>query len=171
MRGAIRAWADAFKALCSAVMAICDLSALPPKGPLLGLDPGTKTIGVAACDGLRLIASPVETIARGKKLAPALARLFALYDDRAATGLVMGLPLNMDGSEGPRAQSARALAHNILQTRDIPIAFQDERLSSAQAERVMIEADLSRARRAELIDASAAALILQSAIDRLANTA
>lgn len=152
-------------------MPILDLSDLPANGPLLGLDPGSRTIGVAACDGLRLIASPVETIARGKKLAPALSRLFELYDDRGACGLIMGLPLNMDASEGPRAQSARALAYNILKARDLPLAFQDERLSSAQAERVMIDADLSRARRSEIIDASAAAVILQAAIDKLANTA
>lgn len=151
-------------------MGIVNLSDMPKTGALLGIDPGSKTIGVAACDSLRLIASPTETITRGKKLAPALKRLFELYDDRAATGLIVGLPLNMDASEGPRAQSARALAYNILQARDLPIAFQDERLSSAQAERVMIDADLSRARRAELIDASAAAVILQTAIDRLANT-
>ena len=152
-------------------MAIVDLKDLPTKGPLIGLDPGSKTIGVAACDGLRLIASPVETISRSKKLSPALSRLFEIIDDRNTVGLVIGLPLNMDGSEGPRAQSARGFAHNILQKRDVPIALFDERLSSAQAERVMLEADLSRARRAEIIDASAAAIILQSAIDRLANMA
>lgn len=151
-------------------MGIVNLADMPKTGALIGIDPGSKTIGVAACDGLRLIASPVETITRGKKLGPALKRLFELYDDRTATGLIVGLPLNMDASEGPRAQSARALAYNILQARDLPIAFQDERLSSAQAERVMIDADLSRARRSELIDASAAAVILQTAIDRLANT-
>jgi len=151
-------------------MAIGALSDLPPTGPLLGLDPGAKTIGLAACDAGRLIASPVETLGKGRKLAPVLDRLLAIFDERGAVGLVIGLPLNMDGSEGPRAQSARALAHNVLRARDIPIAFFDERLSSAQAERVMIEADLSRARRAEIIDASAAAVILQTAIDRLANT-
>ena len=150
-------------------MALCDLNDLPAHGPLLGLDPGSKTIGLAACDAGRLIASPVETLAKGRRLAPVLEKLLAIYDERGAVGLVLGLPLNMDGSEGPRAQSARALAHNILKERDVPIAFFDERLSSAQAERVMIEADLSRARRAEIIDASAAAVILQTAIDRLAN--
>lgn len=152
-------------------MPLVDLQDLPPTGPLIGMDPGTKTLGIAACDALRLIASPVETIRWGRRLAPALERLLALVETRGAVGLVIGLPLNMDGSEGPRAQSARALARNILAARDLPIAFQDERLTSAQAERAMVEADLSRARRAELIDASAAALILQSAIDRLANTA
>ena len=150
-------------------MALCDLNDLPAHGPLLGLDPGSKTIGLAACDAGRLIASPVETLPKGRKLAPVLEKLIVIYDERGAVGLVLGLPLNMDGSEGPRAQSTRALAHNILKARDVPIAFFDERLSSAQAERVMIEADLSRARRAEIIDASAAAVILQTAIDRLAN--
>ena len=149
-------------------MAIVELTDLPETGPLIGVDPGTKTLGLSACDGLRLIASPVTTIAR-KKLAADLNALFAEYDQRGAVGLVLGLPLNMDGTEGPRAQSARALARNILKARDVPIALHDERMSSAQAERAMMDADLSRARRAELIDASAAAVILQTAIDRLAN--
>ncbi|MEM7767248.1 MAG: Holliday junction resolvase RuvX [Pseudomonadota bacterium] len=150
-------------------MAICDLVDLPPTGVLLALDPGARTIGVAACDAGRLIASPVETIARGRRLAPALERLLALIDARAAVGLVMGLPLNMDGSEGPSSQAARALAHNILKARNLPIAFQDERLTTAQAERDMIQSDMRRDKRAALIDASAAAIILQTAIDRLAN--
>jgi len=150
-------------------MAICNLEDLPPAGVLLGLDPGSRTIGIAACDPGRLIASPVETIPRGRRLAPALERLLAIIDARGAVGLVMGLPLNMDGSEGPRSQAARALARNILGARDLPIAFQDERLTSAQAERDMIASDLRRDRRAALIDASAAAIILQTAIDRLAN--
>ena len=145
----------------------CTLETLPPVGPLLAIDPGTKTLGIACSDSTRMIGSPVETITRGKKLAPALVRLFDIYDNRNCVGVVMGLPLNMDGSEGPRAQSARALVHNILEKRDIPIAFQDERMSTAQAERAMIDADLSRRRRAELIDASAAAIILQTALDRL----
>ena len=148
-------------------MALIDLAQFPTSGALLGVDPGTKTLGVAATDGLRMIASPVETIVRGKKLGPALDRLFELYADRKAVGLVVGLPLNMDGSEGPRSQSARALVHNILQRSDIPVALQDERLSTAEAERAMIAADLSRKRRAELIDASAAAIILKAALDRL----
>ena len=147
-------------------MALIDLTDLPKSGPLIGIDPGSKTLGIAASDGLRLIASPVETIKR-TKLKNDLKRLFELYDERGAAGLVVGLPLNMDGSEGPRAQSARALVRNIVQTRDVPVALQDERMSSAQAERAMLEADLSRARR-ELIDASAASVILQTAIDRLA---
>jgi len=150
-------------------MALIELTDLPATGALIGIDPGSKTLGIAASDGLRLIATPVETITKGKKLAPALKRLFEIVDERSAAGLVIGLPLNMDGSEGPRAQSTRALAYNILQTRDLPITLFDERLSSAQAERAMIEGDLSRARRSELIDASAAAVILQTALDQLAN--
>ncbi len=148
-------------------MALTDFSSFPKRGVIIGIDPGTKTLGLAACDGLRMIATPVETIQRGKKLAPALKRLFEVYDERGAVGLVIGLPLNMDGSEGPRVQSARALAHNICQQRDLPILLQDERLSSAEAERAMIAADLSRRRRAEIIDASAAAIILKAAMDRL----
>ncbi len=150
-------------------MAILELDQLPPRGPLLGLDPGTKTIGIAAADGLRMIASPVETIKKGKKLAPALTRLFELYDDRACVGLVIGLPVNMDGSHGPRVQAVRALARNILEKRDVPIAFWDERLSTAAVERTLLEADTSRAKRAEVIDKMAAAYILQGAIDRLSN--
>ncbi len=148
-------------------MAICELSELPPKGALLGLDPGTKTIGVAACDMTRLIASPVETIQKGKKLAPSLERLFWLYDDRKCTGIIMGLPVNMDGSHGPRVQAVRAFARNILEKRDIPIAFWDERLSTAAVERTLIEADTRRSKRAEVIDKVAASYILQGAIDNL----
>lgn len=149
-------------------MALLDLLEMPQSGVLIGIDPGSKTLGLAASDGLRLIASPVKTIQR-TKLAKDLDALFAFYDERFCVGLICGLPLNMDASEGPRAQSARALVRNILKARDIPIAFQDERLSTAQATRAMLDADLSRARRAELIDASAASVILQTALDRLAN--
>ncbi|MEL6413794.1 MAG: Holliday junction resolvase RuvX [Pseudomonadota bacterium] len=148
-----------------------DLLSLPKSGPLLGLDPGTKTVGIAASDGLRMIATPIEVIARGRKLKPVLVRLFEIFDERGCAGLVIGLPLNLDGTPGPRVQATRALVFNILQYRDVPLAFQDERLSSAEAERVMIAADMSRARRAEAIDASAAAIILQTALDRLANQA
>lgn len=150
-------------------MPIVSLQELPARGALLGVDPGAKAIGVAACDVNRLIASPVDVIARGKKLAPALDRLFALYEQRQCVGLVMGLPKNMDGTEGPRAQSARSLVQNILGRRDIPVALWDERLSSAGVERALLEADASRARRDEVIDKLAAAWILQGAIDRLHN--
>ena len=146
------------------------LQDLPKDGVLIGIDPGSKRLGVAACDGLRLIASPIETIQRGKTFAPALTRLKEIVEERCAVGVVIGLPLNMDGTEGPRAQSARALANNLFQELEVPIALFDERLSSAQAERGMLDADLSRARRADLIDASAASVILQTAIDQLANT-
>jgi len=150
-------------------MPMVPLEDLPPRGALLGIDPGSKAIGVAACDPGRLIASPVEAIVRGKKLAPSLDRLFQLYDGRQCVGLVMGLPKNMDGTEGPRAQSARSLVQNILQRRDIPVALWDERLSSAGVERTLIDADTSRAKRDEVIDKLAASWILQGAIDRLHN--
>ena len=146
-------------------MPVLDLPALP-SGPLLGLDPGTKTIGVAACGASRGLATPVETIKRAKFTADA-ERLFALYDERDAVGLVIGLPVNMDGSEGPRAQSARGLGRNLLRLRDIPIVFQDERLSTFEAEGQLLEAGLRKGRHKAVIDAHAAANILQSALDRL----
>jgi putative Holliday junction resolvase len=139
---------------------------LPPTGALLALDPGSKTIGIAVADPTRLIASALETVRRGKLAADA-ARIFFLYDERACVGLILGLPLNMDGSEGPRAQSARAFARNLLAIRDVPLAFADERLTTAGAERALIEADASRARRAQVIDAAAAAWMLQGVLDRL----
>lgn len=149
-------------------MPLVALNELPESGALLGLDPGTRTIGIAACDDTRLIASPVETIVRNKKLAPSLDRLFALYDERQCVGIVLGMPLNMDGTAGPRAQSVRAFARNLLERRDVPVVYWDERLSSAAVERTLLEADASRARRSEVIDKMAAAYILQGAIDRLA---
>lgn len=149
-------------------MPIVDLKDLPKIGALLGIDPGTKTIGVAACDSARLIASPVETIHRGKKLAPALTRLFEIYEERQCVGLVVGLPVNMDGTAGPRAQAVKSLGFNILEKQDLPLVYWDERLSTAAVERTLLEADASRARRAEVIDKMAAAYILQGAIDRLA---
>jgi putative Holliday junction resolvase len=149
-------------------MPLISLMELPGSGALLGLDPGTTTLGVAACDPGRIIASPVETIQRGKKLAPVLDRLFVLYDDRRCSGIVLGLPVNMDGSHGPRAQSAKALAKYVLERRDVPLALWDERLSTAAVERTLISADASRAKRDEVVDKLAAAWILQGAIDRLA---
>jgi putative holliday junction resolvase len=148
-------------------MALLPLDQLPPKGSLLGLDPGTKTIGVAGCDPGRLIASPLETINRGKTFAPSLDRLFTLYDQRKSVGIIVGLPINMDGTEGPRAQAARALVRNIIGRRDVPIALWDERLSTAGVERILLEADASRARRDEVVDKLAASWILQGAIDRM----
>jgi putative Holliday junction resolvase len=151
-------------------MPLVSLAELPPKGALLGLDLGTKAIGVAASDQSRLIASPVDTIIRGKRLGPVLDKLFELYDGRKCAGLVVGLPVNMDGTEGPRAQSARTFVINLRQRRDIPVALWDERLSTAAVERALIEADTSRQRRGEIVDKLAAAWILQGAIDRLAET-
>lgn len=148
-------------------MPLVDLLALPSPGALLGVDPGSTAIGVAACDPARIIASPVEAVARGKRLAPAVERLFRLYDDRRCVGVVLGLPINMDATEGPRAQSARAFARNLLSVRDIPVALWDERLSTAAVERTLLAADASRARRAAVVDKLAAAWILQGAIDRL----
>jgi len=143
-------------------------AALPPRTPLVGLDPGEKTIGVAVSDLTLSIASPLALIRR-RKFTEEANELFALMQGRGAGGLVIGLPRNMDGSEGPRAQSNRALARNLLRLRpELPIAFWDERLSTAAVERVLIgEADLTRARRAEVVDKTAAAYILQGALDRL----
>lgn len=137
------------------------------RGPLMGLDLGTKTIGVAVSDGLRLTATGIETIRRGK-FADDAARLAVAIAHREISGLVLGLPKNMNGSEGPRCQAVRAFARNFLRVRDMPIAFWDERLSTVAAERALLEADSSRKRRAEVIDAVAAAYILQGALDRLA---
>lgn len=139
----------------------------PPRGALIGLDLGTKTIGVAVSDPDRKLAAGVSTIARRAFTADAKA-LLALATERAATGFVLGLPVNMDGSEGPRAQSTRAFARNFAKLTDLPIALWDERLSTAAVERGLIEADMSRKRRAEVIDQHAAAFILQGALDRLA---
>lgn len=141
-------------------------AALPATGALAGLDLGTKTIGVAVSDGLRQVATPLETIKRRKFTFDAEA-LEAILRTRAIAGLVFGLPFNMDGSEGPRCQSTRAFARNLAQRIDLPIAFWDERLSTVAAERALIEADTSRARRAEVIDHVAAGLILQGALDRM----
>ena len=147
-------------------MAIVDLFDLPSYGPLIGIDPGSKTLGIAGCDAGRLIASPVETIRKGRKLGPSLDRLFELADMRRIVGLVIGLPLNMDGSEGPRVQSTRAFARNLAPKIDLPIAFWDERLSTSAVERVLIEqADMTRARRGQVVDKMAASFILQGALD------
>ena len=133
---------------------------------LLGLDVGAKTIGLALSDVMRQIATPLETIRRTKFSADA-ARLLDLTRRHGVGGLVIGLPVNLDGSEGPRAQSTRAFARNLAALTNLPMAFWDERLSTAAAERALLEADASRKRRAELIDKMAAAYILQGALDRL----
>jgi putative Holliday junction resolvase len=133
----------------------------------MGLDPGTKTIGVAVSDGLRMTATALETIRR-KKFKQDAGRLAEIAAHRGIAGVVIGLPRNMDGSEGPRAQSVRAFARNVAAALDLPVALWDERLSTVAAERALLEADTSRARRAEVIDKMAAAIILQGALDRLA---
>jgi len=155
--------------LYAAVLTVADFAGrLPPRGALLGLDLGTKTIGVAASDPDRRLATGVETIARTRFAADA-ARLLALAAERKAAGFVLGLPVNMDGSEGARAQSARAFARNFAKHTGLPIALWDERLSTAAVERELIAADMSRARRKAVIDQHAAIFILQGALDRLAN--
>jgi putative Holliday junction resolvase len=141
------------------------LDALPTKGRLIGLDLGTKTIGVAISDGLQMTATPNVTINR-KKFGLDAERLLEIIKDNACVGVVIGLPLNMDGSEGPRAQSTRAFVRNFTQKCDLPIAFWDERLSTSAVTRTMIEADISRAKQAKVVDKLAASFILQGALDR-----
>ena len=146
---------------------IADFAAsLPPVGGIAGLDLGTKTIGVAVSDGLRQVASPF-TVIRRQKFTLDAAELLAIARDRGLVGLILGLPRNMDGSEGPRAQSTRAFARNLERLTDLSIGFWDERLSTVAAERALLEADTSRKRRAEVIDQVAAGYILQGALDRL----
>jgi putative holliday junction resolvase len=149
------------------VLALIDAAALlPPRGALIGLDLGTKTIGVAASDPDRHVAAPVETIAR-KRFSLDAERITALAAERRAVGYVIGLPVNMDGTEGPRAQATRAFARNFAKRTDLPIALWDERLSTAAVERALIAADASRAKRKAVIDQHAATYILQGALDRL----
>ena len=138
----------------------------PARGALIGLDLGTKTIGVAVSDPDRRLATGVETVRRTTFTADA-ARLLALAAERRAVGCVLGLPINMDGTEGPRAQATRAFARNLAQRTELPIALWDERLSTAAVERDLIAADASREKRAAVIDQHAAAYILQGALDRL----
>jgi putative Holliday junction resolvase len=154
-------------------MAVVDLlefpALLPPPAPILGLDLGEKTIGVAVSDATRTVASPLELI-RKTKFTDDANTLFKLMESREAAGVIIGLPINMDGTEGPRCQSSRAFARNLLRLRDLPIAFWDERMSSMAVNRVLIdEFDTTRARRADLVDKMAAAWILQGALERLRN--
>mgnify|MGYP002621912277 FL=1 len=142
-------------------------AALPPKGALVGLDLGEKTIGVAVSDLRRGVATPLETIRR-KKFTLDAARLLEIAAARGVAGIVLGLPLNMDGSEGPRCQTTRAFARNLSGLSALPIGFWDERLSTVAAERALLEADTSRQKRALVIDHVAAAYILQGFLDRLA---
>jgi len=151
-------------------MIVPDLSELKPilrpGQRLMGLDLGEKTIGLALSDTLLTVATPLKTLARGKFKTDA-ATLGTLISEHGVGALVIGLPLNMDGSEGPSAQSARAFARNFVAVSQCPIAFMDERLSTAAVTRTLLEADASRRRRSELVDKLAAAYILQSALDRL----
>lgn len=142
------------------------LDALPPSGKLLGLDLGTKTIGIAVADGMRYSATPLETIKRTKFTQDA-ERIIQLIAENAAVGIVIGLPLNMDGSEGPRVQSTRAFVRNLLPKISIPVVFWDERLSTSAVTRTLIEADVRRDKRAEVVDKLAASYILQGALERL----
>jgi putative pre-16S rRNA nuclease len=153
------------------VLPLMDAAALlPPRGALIGLDLGSKTIGVAASDPDRRLAAPVETVPR-KRFTLDARRLIALATERRAAGFVLGLPINMDGSEGARAPSTRAFARNLAKLTALPIALWDERLSTAAVERALIAADLSRAKRKAVIDQHAATYILQGALDRLARGA
>ena len=149
------------------VEAPADFAALlPPIGAVAGLDLGTVTIGVAMSDLMRGVATPVLTIKR-KKFGVDAQALLKLLEARQAHGIVLGLPRNMDGSEGPRAQATRAFARNLERLTPLPITFWDERLSTVAATRAMIAADMSRKRRAELVDHVAAGFILQGMLDRL----
>ncbi len=148
-------------------MAIITLEDLQQStGVLLGIDPGTKTFGLAISDRTRLIASPLETISR-EKFSLDAAHILRLYDENDAKGLVVGLPINMDGSHGPRTQSVRDFCTNFLKLRDVPVFLWDERLSTMAVTRGMLEADMSRKKRKENVDKLAASYILQGVLDRL----
>jgi putative Holliday junction resolvase len=153
-------------------MSVVDISELParlaPGQRLLGLDLGERTIGLALSDTRLTVATPLKTLTRGKFKTDSHV-LLDLISEHGVGALVVGLPLNMDGSQGPSAQSARAFARNFEQLSTIPIVFQDERLSTAAVTRTLLDADASRRRHAELVDKMAAAYILQSALDRLRN--
>ena len=155
-------------------MPICKLNDMPaalsPGQRLLGLDVGKKTIGLAISDATLSVASPLKILWR-KKFTPDAESMFALADAEKVGGLVIGWPVNMDGSEGPRCDSTRDFAYALLRLRDLPIAFQDERLSTQAVESAMLEADMTRARRAVRRDALAAGWILQAALDRIQGAA
>lgn len=144
-----------------------DFVAVVPTGALLGLDPGTKTIGIAVSDERRTLATPLETIQRTKFKADA-ARLSEIVKERGITGIVVGMPVNMTGDAGPRAQAVRAFIRSVEDALGLPVLPWDERLSTVAVERTMIEADMSRAKRAAQVDRAAAAFILQGALDRFA---
>ncbi len=144
------------------------MAAIPETGAIAGLDLGTVTIGVAMSDLMRSVATPIETIKR-KKFGVDAAKLLEMTTHRMVGGIVLGLPMNMDGSEGPRCQATRAFARNLERLIPLPITFWDERLSTVAAERALLEADTSRKRRAEVIDHVAASYILQGMLDRMAH--
>ncbi len=144
------------------------VTAIPETGALAGLDLGTVTIGVAVSDVIRSVATPQETIKR-KKFGVDATRLLELTTHRMVTGIVLGLPMNMDGTEGPRCQATRAFARNLERLTPLPIVFWDERLSTVAAKRALLEADTTRKRRAEVIDHVAAGYILQGMLDRMAH--
>lgn len=149
------------------ILPLADFAAtLDAQGALAGLDVGTKTIGVAVSDRTRFVATPLETIRRGR-FRDDVEKLRAILEQRKIVGLVIGLPLNMDGSEGPRSQSIRQFAANCAAVIDIPITLWDERLSTAAVTRTLIDADMSRAKRAQVVDRMAAAYILQGVLDYL----
>ncbi len=150
-------------------MALITLDALrETEGPLLGIDPGTKTLGLAISDRTRLISTPLHTIHR-KKFTPDAESLLKTYIDNEVTALVVGLPINMDGSHGPRTQSVRDFCTNLLRIKDVPILLWDERLSTMAVTRTMLADDMSRKKRAKNVDKMAAAYILQGVLDRLRN--
>jgi putative Holliday junction resolvase len=155
-------------------MAICNPADLPQilekSQRVLGLDVGTKTIGLALSDTRRMVATPLRTIRRTRFKADA-AEVLREVDTHGVGALAIGLPIALDGRESPRSQSVRQFARNLLEIRDLPVVFWDERLSTAAVERAMIEADLTRRRRSEIIDRTAAAYILQGLLDRLAHQA
>ena len=144
--------------------------AVPSGARVMGLDVGTNTIGLALSDTRQLIATPLETIRR-RRFREDMTRLFALVDSHGVGGLVIGLPLTLAGGEGPRTQSVRQFARNLVEFRGLPVAFWDERLSTAAVTREMIAADLTRKRRSEIVDRVAAAYILQGCLDYLARSA
>lgn len=143
-----------------------EAATIPTMQAVMGLDLGTKTIGVAVSDSFQTVATPLETVKR-RKFTQDAERLLQIIAERSIGAIVLGLPLNMDGTEGPRAQSTRAFARNLEKLSALPIAFWDERLSTVAAERALLEADTSRKRRSEVIDHVAASYILQGVLDRL----
>lgn len=141
-------------------------AALPERAAIMGIDPGEKRIGISVSDTTRLIASSLDTVTRAK-FADDAASILKHFDHRQCAGFVVGLPLNMDGSSGPAAQSARAFARNLLAKRDVPLLLWDERLSTAAVTRTLLEGDASRRRRSEVVDKMAAAYMLQGALDAM----